>query len=52
MSYILHGSKNPMMMSSYADIFQIADANVQENEEFKKNGNVNLMHFRSAIFDV
>ena len=52
MSSILHGSKNLMMMSSYADIFQIADVNVQENEEFKKNGNVNLMHFRSAIFDV
>ena len=39
------------MESMYDDDFLIVDEDVTKIQEFKKNENVNLVNFRSAMFD-
>ena len=51
-SSVLNGSDKILMESMYDDDFLIVDEDVTKIQEFKKNENVNLVNFRSAMFDV
>ena len=51
-SSVLNGSDKMLMKSMYDDDFLIVDEDVTKIQEFKKNENVNLVNFRSVMFDV